>query len=85
MGSYREDCLERKAVQAGSIEQKPLKTRNGRPCPFIIEFKPNERSVVLAKSRDWHRWGAYRTNDEAIKAMQQMSRKYTFYDWRQKP
>jgi len=89
MGSYQEDCIERKSVRAGIIEQKPLKTRNGRPRPFIVEHRPNASDVVsrlsAAKSREWRRWGAYRTAEEAERAMQTLSRKYYFYEWRQKP
>jgi hypothetical protein len=86
MSDYREDCIERKSVRAGIIEQKSLKTRNKRPRPFIVECcRHKDAPFYDSRKNPWKRWGAYRTAEEADKALQTLSRKYQFYDWRRPP
>jgi len=83
MSDYREDCVERKAVRAGIIEQKPLKSRNKRPRPFVVEHRRNENAPFFnPRKNDWQRWGSYRTIEEARKAMETLARKYRWYEWR---
>lgn len=87
MGDYREECIERKSVRAGIIEQKPLKTRNNKPRPFTLECRPNRYDPlrIPGDRPKWRRWRDYRSLADAEKAIGILARKYHFYDWRHKP
>ena len=53
------------------------KSRNRRSRPFRVEYLASCRG-----SKDWRVWGEYRTGAERDAAMEQLQRKYGFYEWR---
>jgi hypothetical protein len=88
MSSYREDCIEAKAVKAGIVEPRPLRGKNkSRPAPFVVEYRAvqQDRGGVWMSAAflfNWRKYGAYRTLEQAQTTMEQQARKMPFYDFR---
>lgn len=79
MSDYRESCNLAKAKRAGIVDQKPIghKSTKPKPRPFVLEClsRYNRQSGV------WRKWKAYRSREEAEKAMELMARKIS-WEWR---
>lgn len=58
------------------------KSRNRRARPFAIESRAIPGKCIVPRSNEWAEWNAYRTADERDRALEQLQRKYSFYEWR---
>lgn len=79
MSDYRDGCLKRRAVRAGLVEPRPVSGKNGKARPVVVEYRtrpghPLER-LADAENR-WRKWKAYRSEPEAVRAMDTMRRKH---------
>ena len=78
MGEYREECLKRKAVQAGIVEQHPVSGKNGKARPSVVEYRLNPEHAFAkwgGGKNKWYKWKAYRSDAEAQRAMDTLLRK----------
>jgi hypothetical protein len=48
-----------------NLERIRMPTKNKRPKPWLLEIRYTEG---FAKAWGWRKWGAYRTEDEALRA-----------------
>lgn len=85
MSSYREQGLKAKEIRLGIIDVRGTMGKNKRPKLVILESRSMPAERYPLGFRDWSKWGAYRTQEEAEQAMAQLSRKYSFYEYRIKP
>ena len=87
MTTYREASNNAKAARLGITDQRPVGTRSKRERPFVIEFckRLPPGSSRPAKAATWRKWGAYRTEAEALRTMEQQARKYSCYEFRLRP
>lgn len=74
MSDYREECIRRKSVQAGILEQRPAgaKKKVGAK-PFLLE------NLVF---NQWGWAGRYATLKTADQAFEQQCRKHPRWEWR---
>jgi hypothetical protein len=83
--SYREDCNDAKAVRRGIAEQRPASGKNGKARPVIVESRWLRDPFAILRSRpkrEWRKYGAYRTEDEARTMIANATRKYGFLEFR---
>lgn len=88
MSSYREQSLKAKAAREGIVEQRASPGKNKKPRPIIVELRMKTKDPMarfFTNSHKWRKCGAYRNEAEARAAMDQQSRKYSFYEYRLKP
>lgn len=71
--TWKSENVNRKAVQAGIKDQRPLASRNQRQRDWVVV------SARFFGAGNLEVRGEYRTEAEARKAMQQFSRYYTRY------
>lgn len=85
MASYREQGLKAKAVREGIIEARPVGTKNARARPVVVEYQLEPSRSQWRGPKVWEKWGAYRSPSEASAVVEQMSRKYVWYEYRIRP
>ena len=92
--SYREDCNEAKAARQGIVDQRPVRPVSKKAKPVVVEYRLSERARKNfagnfwseLKMGDWHKWHAYRTVEEAQKAIDNDVRKNQgLWEFRLKP
>lgn len=83
MSTYSEQGMKAKAAKLGIVEQRPVGSKNQRQRPYVLEqrSKPNGSSSFRPHEK-WRKWHSYRTPEEANRAMEQLARKYHFYEYR---
>lgn len=86
MSTYREATIAGKAAKRGIVEQREQPQRSKKTKPVIVESRraPDDaRGKWL--NREWHKWGAYRTESEADMAIATLERKYRWLEFRRQP
>lgn len=77
VSDYREGCNHAKAVRAGIVEQRPIRTAPKKERPVILESRPLEGTYACARRNgEWRKWHAYRSVREAEQARDNLNRKY---------
>lgn len=75
---YGEARAAAKDARQGVIEQRPAPARSARqkamPHSFVVESR--------RKLSAWHKWRTYTKREVAEAAMANLSRKYTWSEWR---
>lgn len=79
MNSYREDCNHAKAARAGIVEQRPVRPVAKKERPVVVEYTRHPRCPlpVSLVSREWRKWGSYRTVEEAQRVVELQARKHS--------
>jgi hypothetical protein len=79
--SYREDCNAAKDARRGITEQKPVGRKSSKAAPklFMLQYMSHFHRY---EGNTWRKWGRYRTEEEANRAMAQMQRKLPTWGWR---
>lgn len=74
--SYREDCLYRKAVQVGQLDQKEFSKKRKEKHPkdwYIVSYG----GLFREKKPKWQIWGRYVNEETAKRVVESQSK--TFY------
>jgi hypothetical protein len=82
MGSYREQCVQAKAVRAGIIEQRSVGTKKRQTKSVVVECR---YTGTMKGERGWRKWRSYADDETAQQAASQLNRKYTVTEFRVRP
>lgn len=83
--SYRDESNVAKALRTGIVEQRPVGRRNRRLRTATVEFRTKPGRIGFSWEKDWCKWAGYRNAKEAQAAADNLSRKYTFNEYRVAP
>lgn len=80
MSDYRERSNEAKGKRAGIVDQRPQPNRSKRAKPIVVEYRVSDETLkrhgdFWKTFRDWNKWHAYRTTEEAQRAIDNNIRK----------
>jgi hypothetical protein len=75
-----------KEARKGVVDQRPVGGKNKKPRPVILEHRSRPESP-LAKffpedTQEWRKWKAYRSEAEAIRAMEKLKQQYHLSEFR---
>mgnify|MGYP001559996552 CR=1 FL=1 len=83
MSNWKEDANHRRAVRQGITDQRAIGGRNGRDRPWAVYYRFTKAAgVFFFGNGKWLKMRAYRTKEEAEKAIEQYKRKHGFYEMR---